>query len=118
LTSLGVLLYSKREDMSHNVYVVRLHPDVLKSRKFRDENPNHDPRKPCVYVGITGLSPDERFDNHKAGYKSCRFVEKFGLNLMPSLYEKYNPMSYDKACEMEEKLAGYLHKKGYAVWQK
>jgi len=24
-------------------------------------------RKPCVYVGMTGLDPDVRFDKHKAG---------------------------------------------------
>lgn len=104
--------------MSHNVYVVRLHPDVLKYKKFRDENPDHSPGKPCVYVGVTGLSPDARFDNHKAGYKACWFVKKFGITLMTDLYEKFNPMSYDKACEMEKKLAIFLRKKGYAVWQK
>ncbi len=103
---------------NHNVYVVKLHPDVLKSRKFRDENPNYVQGKPCVYVGVTGLSPDVRFDNHKAGYKACRFVKKYGLTLMTDLYEKYNPMPYGEACKMEEKLSSNLRKKGYAVWQR
>jgi len=104
--------------MNHNIYVVRLHPDVLNSKKFRDENPDYDPMKPCVYVGITGLSPEERFQNHKSGYKACRFVKKFGLRLIPSLYEQYNPMTYEEACVMEKKLAKRLRKKGYAVWQR
>ncbi len=103
---------------NHSVYVVELHQDVLNSRKFRDENPDYIPGKPCVYVGATGLSPDVRFDNHKAGYKSCRFVKKYGLTLLTDLYEKYNPMKYDEACEMEKKLAGALRVKGYAVWQR
>lgn len=104
--------------VSHNIYVVRLHNDVLKAKKFRDENPGHNLGKPCVYVGITGLSPDERFDNHKSGYKSCRFVKKFGLELIPDLYKHYNPMSYDEACVMEGKLAKRLRRRGYAVWQR
>ncbi len=104
--------------MRHNIYVIRLHPDVLKSRKFRDENPAYIPEKPCVYVGVTGLSPDIRFDNHKAGYKACGFVKKYGETLLTELYEKYNPMSYDRACEMERKLADSLRNKGYAVWQR
>ncbi len=104
--------------MRHNVYVIELHPDVLKYKKFRKENPDYKPGKPCVYFGATGLDPDQRFDNHKAGYKSCWFVKKFGLTLITDLYEKYNPMSYDRACEMEKKLAEQLRKKGYAVWQK
>jgi hypothetical protein len=97
--------------------VVRLHPDVLKSKKFRDANPYYDQGKPCFYVGITGLSPDERFDNHKAGYKACKYVKKYGLSLVPDIYEKFNPMSYERACEMEKKLAVNLRNKGYAVWQ-
>ncbi len=37
------------------------------------------PARPCVYVGMTGLDPDERFDKHKAGIKSNRFVRVYGL---------------------------------------
>ena len=56
---------------SHNVYVVELHPDVLYEGKFRKANPDYVPGKPCVYVGMTGLDPDQRFDNHKAGIKAA-----------------------------------------------
>ncbi len=104
--------------MSHNIYVVRLHQDVLKSKKFRDENPDYDPKKPCVYVGLTGLRPEERLQNHKSGYKACKFVKKFGQGLIPDLYEHYNPMPYRRACVMERKLAERLRRRGYAVWQR
>ena len=30
-------------------------------RKVRAENPKRNPKKPCAYVGITGLKPEERF---------------------------------------------------------
>jgi hypothetical protein len=54
----------------HNVYVMLLNPLVGKLRKVRAENPKRNPKKPCVYVGMTGLKPEERFANHKAGIKS------------------------------------------------
>ncbi len=61
-------------------------------------NPQYDIGKPCVYVGMTGLSPDERFDKHKAGIRANRFVREYGLHLLPQIYECFNPMPYDAAC--------------------
>ncbi len=54
---------------------------------------------------MTGLDPDLRFDRHKAGIQSNRFVREFGLRLLPTLYEVYNPMPYDAARDMEVELA-------------
>lgn len=56
----------------YNVYVVELDKAVLNECKFVKVNPNHDPAKACLYVGMTGLSPDERFQHHKKGYKANR----------------------------------------------
>ena len=53
---------------------------------------------------MTGLSPDERFDKHKAGIKSNKFVRLYGLRLLPALYEAYNPMPYAGAQAMEVEL--------------
>ena len=50
-------------------------------------NPNYITGKPCVYVGMTGLDPDIRFDKHKAGIQSNRYVRDYGLRLLPDLYE-------------------------------
>ena len=71
----------------HNVYVVELSREVLREPKFRRSNRGYDPAKPCVYVGMTGLAPDERMDKHKAGIKSNKFVRLYGLRLLPELYE-------------------------------
>ncbi len=101
----------------YHVYVVKLDAAVLNHRKFRDANPQHHPLKACVYVGMTGLSPRERFAQHKRGYKSGRYVRQYGLNLLPHLYERYNPMTYDEAVERERILADHLRKLGFAVWQ-
>ena len=101
----------------HHVYVVELALDVLREPRFLRANPDYLHRRPCVYVGMTGLSPDERFDKHKAGIKSNKFVRLYGLRLLPALYEAYNPMPYRGAQEMEVELGIALREEGYGVWQ-
>ena len=75
--------------------------DVLYEGKFKRCNPDYIPGKPCVYVGMTGLDPDVRFDKHKAGIQSNRYVKQYGLRLLPDLYEAFNPMPYEEACDRE-----------------
>jgi hypothetical protein len=106
-----------RGEYHHHVYVVELSKDILHEAKFVKANPCYDRRKPCVYIGMTGLTPDERFNKHKAGIKSNRFVRRYGLRLLPELYECFNPMPYEGARDMEVELAIGLRDEGYAVWQ-
>ena len=99
----------------HNVYVILLDDAVLKNRAVLRLNPNRDPVKPAVYVGMTGLPVDHRFENHRNGYKAARLVERFGLRLVPELYEHLNPMPFDAAAQMERDLAEDLRQEGYTV---
>jgi hypothetical protein len=109
-------LRPKRQPESHhNVYVVLLDPAVGKLRKVRAANPKRDPKKPCVYVGMTGLTPEERFANHKAGIKAAFAAKRYGLRLLPELYEHLNPMPYEAAAQMEMDLAEDLRRAGYTV---
>jgi hypothetical protein len=101
----------------HHVYVVELSDRVWNEPAFRRANPDYLFAKPFVYVGMTGLDPDLRFDRHKAGVQANRFVLQYGLRLMPQLYEVYNPMPYEVALEMEVELAIGLREAGYGVWQ-
>ena len=113
----------KKNPRSKNVYVVELSPSVLSgdtgaSKKFLKANPHRDPQMPCLYVGQTGLTPEERLAKHLAGIKSGKgYVTRFGLHLRPDLYEHLNPMTWDEAVKMEKTLAEQLKSKGYAVWQ-
>lgn len=100
----------------HNVYAVELSKDVLREARFRKANPDYDPAKPCVYVGMTGLSPEDRFDKHKAGIKSNKYVRLHGLRLLPELFEVYNPMPYAGVRETEVELAIALKEEGCGVW--
>ena len=101
----------------HSVYVIELSKDVLFEPKFMKCNPNYIIGKPCVYVGMTGLDPDIRFDKHKAGIQSNRFVKQYGLKLLPDLYEGFNTMTYDEACKMEIEIGIDLRSAGFGVWQ-
>lgn len=101
----------------HNVYVIELSKNVLLEAKFLRSNPGYIDGKPCVYVGMTGLDPDIRFDKHKAGIQSNAYVQRFGQRLLPDLYEAYNPMTYLAAVDMEIELGILLREAGFGVWQ-
>src|SRR2546426_7045788 len=92
-------LTSKKSSTSrrhhHSVYVVYL------------RNPKGDGRA-AYYVGMTGLSPEQRFENHKKGVKAAGVVRRFGERLVPKLYAHLNPMPYARAIEMETMLADSL----------
>jgi hypothetical protein len=66
---------------------------------------------------MTGLTPEERFRNHKRGHKANSYVQRYGIKLLPHLFERYNPMTYEEASVREELLAERLRKQGFAVWQ-
>jgi len=106
---------SRPAQFHHHVYVILLdsataqHPSILRV------NPKRDPAKPCVYVGMSGLPPEHRFENHKNGYKSAWVVKKYGLQLLPELYAHLNPMPYEAAVQMELDLAEDLRNAGYTV---
>ena len=102
-------------EFHHNVYVVLLSESALKDLSILRRNPARDPSKPAVYVGMSGLPVDHRFENHKNGYKSARLVRKYGVRLLPNLFEHLNPMPYEHAVQMEKDLADDLRAQGYAV---
>jgi hypothetical protein len=101
----------------YHVYVVELSDQVWNAARFRRANPDYQLGKPFVYVGMTGLDPDVRFDKHKAGIQANTFVRDHGLRLLPHLYAEYNPMPYEAAAAIEVELGIALRASGYGVWQ-
>jgi hypothetical protein len=68
-----------------NLYVVELNPKVFDSeRRFFEANLHWIPGKACVYVGVTGLTPEERFRAHLRGEHSAWFVRKYGRARSPN----------------------------------
>ncbi len=98
-----------------SVYVVELSPGVMTLSGVRALNPNAHPKKPALYVGMTHLKPEERFAKHKAGHKASRWVRDYGLRLLPKMFEHLNPITYEKALEMEAYLAEAYRRQGYTV---
>lgn len=101
--------------MHHHVYVVLLAPAAAQLRRVRAANPQRDPKKPCVYVGMTGLTPAARLANHKAGIKAAAVVTRYGVRLLPELFAHLNPMPYEAAVQMEKDLAADLRRSGFTV---
>jgi hypothetical protein len=65
-----------------------------------------------LYVGETSLDPDFRFDQHKTGYKASRWVNRFGVRLLPELVAHLNPLLRWEAIELEAALAEELRRAG------
>lgn len=106
------------QSANRNLYVVELDAKVFeRETKFFEANLHWMKEKPCVYVGMTGLKPEERFRGHLNGVHSARLVRKYGRRLLPELYQHFNPLPYELAQQMEPELARQLREDGLAVWQ-
>ena len=105
----------RRRPHHHSVYVVELSKEVLNEPRFRKANQEYRLGFPCVYVGMTGLTPEERFTNHKRGIKDAWVVQRYGVRLLPELYAHLNPMPFEAATQMEKDLAEDLRSEGYTV---
>jgi hypothetical protein len=66
---------------------------------------------------VTGLTPEKRFERHRMGTQSGRFVRAHGLRLRLDLVEGFWRLPYRIAACMEPKLAAWLRAQGFAVWQ-
>lgn len=77
---------------SHSVYVLLLH-DARRAEPWG------------LYVGQTSRDPDQRFDQHKTGYKASRAARRFGRRLLPDLTLHLNPLRAWEALDLEAALA-------------
>ena len=108
-----------RVRLTHCLYVIELDPEVLKRAAYLEANPGYvfDPGRPPLYVGMTGRTPEIRFGQHKAGYKSNRFARRFGIRLRQELVPFGSRLTYADAQDLEVALARILRESGFAVWQ-
>ena len=108
----------KKQRRAFHLYVVELEPEALKHKKLRSQSETMASDGRCLYVGMTGLTPEERFRNHKKDHKSNVLVRRYGKYLRRRLFKKYSPMSYEDALREEVSLAKKLRAKGHAVYQR
>jgi hypothetical protein len=98
------------------VYVIDLNPAVLSRSKFVAANPEYQPGKPCVYVGLTSLSAEERFQQHMSGVHSARIVRTYGTAVIHRECRRLRQMTRARAEKKEIARALALRKRGWAVW--
>lgn len=97
-------------------YVIELDRHALTLAKFAKTNPDCRPDKLCVYVGSTARTPEERFEHHKLGQKTNKYVMNFGVRLRPKSYKTIGRFdTRDEAEIAETRLAKRLRKRGYAA---
>ena len=103
-----------------NIYVIEINECVWNETSFRNENPNRDPKKPCLYVGMTWHTPQTRFAQHMAGEHPGRYVFRYreGARLRTDLFKRFNPMHKRLAELMEIERAVQLRSQGFGVWQR
>ncbi|MBK8905444.1 MAG: hypothetical protein IPM53_29950 [Anaerolineaceae bacterium] len=114
MSDFHLILQKARQNHSghHNIYVVQLNKKAKKKFGYLNEDSGH----PVVYVGLTGLTPSERFEKHKNNDKAGKgYVRDYGVSLLPHLYEEYNPSPYELAKKAEGALADKLRADGYTV---
>jgi hypothetical protein len=106
-----------------SLYVVKLHEDARERVLARMRSLARiriDRRLPCVYVGVTALTPEERYARHReGGITSASIVRDHGVGLLKGLYRDRNPLratSEEDALEAEAAFAEELRDRGYAVW--
>lgn len=103
------------KELRYYIYIVLLDEYVGTLPQMQRRNPRRKRSKPFVYVGLTPLRVDRRFDYRKAANKTEWRVQHYGVRLMPELYKHFNPMMPEKALQAARKLADHLRAKGFGV---
>lgn len=105
------------------LYVVKLREDARErvlARMRPLDRARIDRRLPLVYVGVTGLTPKERYARHReGGVTSAPIVRDYGVGLLESLYRDRNPLdavTEEDALTAEAAFAEELKDRGFAVW--
>ena len=72
--------------------------------------------RPPIYVGQTTRTPEERFAQHKAGYRASAHVKDRGLRLRPDLTSAMPPLRTEaEALGLERWLAASMRARGWEV---
>lgn len=99
------------------VYAVELDPSVVKEPEFLKKNPRWNPDKPAFYVGMTSLSPQERFEQHHSGSKNpSRIAHEYGLSLRMDVVTDKRVTRRKWAMEGERRLVRNLRAQGFGAW--
>jgi len=99
-----------------HIYVIVLRKGVLEDRRFKKKNLHYQGRRLCLYVGLSWLKPEERFQQHLDGVHPSRIVRRYGKRVLASRCKQITSL-YETALKRERQHAQQLREEGYAVWQ-
>ena len=108
-----------------HVYIGQLRKEFALSDIAKKKNKNPDPNKYGLYVGSTGKTPRQRWEEHlnripnKKGEKNWSDIAAdWGENYIHwKKFEDFNPLQTRSDAErLEKELAIKFSKKGYATW--
>jgi len=114
----GWMVLNPPPKLDSYVYVIELDPTVRKHRDVRRNNPHSKGSLPCLYIGQTRRSPEERFAEHNTGEglkKGGKHLRGNCIRLRKDLYEFYNPMPLLESLILERDLAEELRNEGYTI---
>ena len=109
--------------MPYSVYAITLKLEIVKTKRFKERNPQYIEGKACYYVGYTSKDPKVRSEQHRLKIRG-----KNGNRLWSTIANKYHNgltkkgHKYGKVKTKEEgmanelKLAEELRAKGFGVW--
>jgi len=100
-----------------HLYAIRLDDAVMKKKRFIDRNPDYATGKPCYYIGSSIYEPEARFEKHKAGERSSRWVRDYGLHVAKRKCRQIDVKSKSERDSAERAYAAELRAKGYGIWQ-
>jgi len=112
----GWMVHNRPPKPEYQVYVIELSADVAELPGVTKRNPDWNPDLPCVYVGQSRYSPDERLQQHIDGERPAKNVKKQTIvGLRPDLSENLSFLTELESLREERHLAHRLRKLGYAV---
>lgn len=127
------ILIPSSNERRYSVYVFELNKRVLEKSEFLNRNPNYNDSMPCLYVGQTSRTKEERFDIHINGdtgfstimrkycispeYQTAHFTPQAILALrLDSIDKSLSSLTYAESLYWEEELSNRLRALGYGVW--
>ena len=103
-----------RRRRSYVVYVIELDRAVCTDHRSNVRD-GADCRRVPVYVGETGKTAEQRFEDHKRGGRIAAWaVENYGLHLRPS--PRYALATREEAKAREAELGKRLTRDGFCVY--
>ena len=97
-----------------SVYILMLNEaSSLESKMIAQNKDTNNIPVGYLYVGMTGLTVEDRVNNHIKGYKSCNLVKKHYLEIFGSI----NDLFHYEAEQLEKLIPFYLRSLGFWVYQ-